>query len=314
MKGKICVFAVFAALLALPLIAWGCKKENAAGMGASAANAAEAAGDGIPLRVISAAPSNTEIIVGLGLADRLIAVDPYSKDIAGVEAELPEIDFFYPDAEAVLGLSPDIIISNEINSFGAADSPFKPLLDAGIKVVQIPASTSIQGIYGDIAAVAEALGVRERGVELARYLKLEVDKIAETGKTVKDKKKVYFEISPAPYMVSFGSGTYLNEMIEILGAVNIFADQSGWFTPGAEAILERDPDVILTMEMTGPGAMDPAAELLSREGFETLSAMREKRVYAINANSSGRPSQNIMPAFWQMARAVYPDLYGAGGR
>jgi iron complex transport system substrate-binding protein len=311
MNRKIFILPVFAVLASVLLIAAGCKKENAAGTGSSAADARDAAQAAIPGRIISAAPSNTEIIAGLGLADRLIAVDPYSRDIAGVSPDLPEVDFFYPDAEAIIGLGPDIIISNEINNFGAADSPFKPLLDVGIKVVQIPTSTSIQGIYDDIVAVAEALGVRDRGVELARSLKVEVDKIAETGKTVKDKKKVYFEVSPSPYMVTFGSGTYLNEMIEVLGAVNIFADQSGWFAPSAEAILERDPDVILTMEMTGPDAVDPVAELLSRDGFETLSAVRENRIYVINANSSGRPSQNIMLAFRQMARAVYPDLYGA---
>jgi iron complex transport system substrate-binding protein len=181
----------------------------------------------------------------------------------------------------------------------------------GITVVQVPTSTSIQGIYNDIVAVAEALGVKERGEELARALKAEVDKIAETGKNVTDKKTVYFEVSPVPYMVTLGSGTYLNEMIELLGAVNIFADQSGWFAPNAEAILERDPDIIFTLEMTGTNGPDPVEEIRNREGFQTLRAVRENRIYAIDANSSGRPSQNIMLAFRQMAHGAYPDLYEA---
>jgi iron complex transport system substrate-binding protein len=265
----------------------------------------------IPLRIISSAPSNTEIIAGLGLAERLIAADAYSKGIEGVRPDLPEVDFFYPDVEAVIGLEPDIIITSEINNFGAADSPFKPLVDMGIKVVQIPTSTSLEGICGDILAIAGALGVQERGRELAGSLRAEINKIAGTGKTIKDKdkKKVYFEVAPAPGMVTLGSGTYINEMIETIGAVNIFSDQKGWFTPSGEAILERDPDVILTMAMTG--SPDPAAELRNREGFETIGAVRENRIYAIDADSAGRPSQNIMTAFWQMARAVYPDLYGA---
>jgi iron complex transport system substrate-binding protein len=299
------LFAVFAPVL---LFTAGCKKKNAAPAGTGVSAAQEAS---IPGRIISAAPSNTEIITGLGLAGRLVAVDPYSKDIEGVRADLPEVDFFYPDAEAVIGLEPDIIISNEINNFGAADSPFKPLVDMGIRILQIPTSTRIADIYGDIVTIAEALGVKERGEALAGTLKAEVDRIAEIGKTVTDKKKVYFEVSPLPYMVTLGSGTYLNEMIEILGAVNIFSDQSGWFAPAAEAILERDPDVILTMEMTGTDAIDPVAELQNREGFETVTAIKENRIFTKNANSSGRPSQNIMLAFWQMARAVYPDLYGA---
>jgi iron complex transport system substrate-binding protein len=265
----------------------------------------------IPGRIISSAPSNTEIIAGLGLAERLIAVDAYSKGIEGVRPDLPEVDFFYPDAEAIIGLEPDIIITNEINNFGAADSPFKPLVDMGIKVVQIPTSTSLEGIYDDILTIAEALGVKEGGEELADSLRAGINKIAETGKTIKDKDKmkVYFEVAPAPGMVTLGSGTYINEMIETIGAVNIFAHQKGWFSPSGEAILEGDPDVILTMAMTG--SPDPTAELRNRMGFETISAVKENRIYAINADSVGRPSQNIVLAFWQMARAVYPGLYGA---
>ncbi|MDR0474332.1 MAG: ABC transporter substrate-binding protein, partial [Treponema sp.] len=59
-------------------------------------------------RIISAAPSITEIIIGLELAGNLIAVDKYSLNIEGVRKELPEIDFFYPDIEAIANLKPDI--------------------------------------------------------------------------------------------------------------------------------------------------------------------------------------------------------------
>jgi iron complex transport system substrate-binding protein len=247
--------------------------------------------------------------VGLGLAERLIAVDVYSKQIEGVRQDLPEVDFFYPDAEAVIGLEPDIIISNEINSFGAADSPFKPLEEAGIRVVQIPTSTSLEGICSDIAIIAEALGVKERGEAMAGSLRAEINRIAGIGKTVKDKKKIYFEVSPAPGMVTLGSGTYINEMIEIIGAVNIFADEKGWFSPGGEAILERDPDIILCMNYHGGG--DAVLELQNRRGFETVTAVREGRIYAINGDSAGQPSQNIVSALKEMALAVYPRLYEA---
>jgi iron complex transport system substrate-binding protein len=304
--------AVMAALVlaSMLMVAAGCKKENGnAVAGAATALGGSAAVAAVPLRIISAAPSNTEILIGLGLADALIAVDPYSKDIPGVRQDLIEVDFFYPDIEAIIGLDPDIIVANEINNFGAADSPFKPLIELNIKIVQIPTSTSLEGIYNDIVAVAESVGVKDRGEAMAAGLRAGVNKIADTGKTITPRKKVYFEISPEPYIVTFGSGAYLNEMIEIIGAVNIFADQSGWFAPGAEAILERDPDVILCMEY--PGGDDPVAEMQSREGFETVSAVRLGRIYTIDGNSASRPSQNILPALRQMAHAVYPDLYAA---
>jgi iron complex transport system substrate-binding protein len=311
MRKRIFVTTFLALLISALMIAVACQKQAAPADTREAAQTAAQSAASIPGRVISAAPSNTEIIAGLGLAERLIAVDHYSKDIEGVRPDLPEVDFFYPDAEAVIGLEPDIIIANEINNFGAADSPFKPLAGAGIKVVQIPTSTSLEGICGDILTIAEALGVEERGETLAASLRAGINRIAETGRTIeeKDKKRVYFEVAPAPGMVTLGSGTYINEMIEIIGAENIFSGQRGWFSPSGEAVLEGDPEVILTLAV--PGSPDPALELRNRAGFQTISAVRENRIYAIDGNSAGRPSQNIILALKQMAQAVYPDLYAA---
>ncbi|GHU51429.1 hypothetical protein FACS1894200_11590 [Spirochaetia bacterium] len=69
----------------------------------------------IPLRLVSAASSNTEIIIGLGLAQRLVAVDPYSVGLPGLAPDILYIDFFNPDAEALIQLAPDLIIASGIN-------------------------------------------------------------------------------------------------------------------------------------------------------------------------------------------------------
>ena len=255
-------------------------------------------------RIISAAPSNTEIITGLGMGDFLIAVDKYSSGIPGVPKGLPEIDFFYPDTEAIIGLEPDLILTNEINSFGVANNPFKLLGDLGIRVVQVPTSVSIEGIYNDIILIAETLEVKERGEALVASMKEEIDRISAAAEAEGEKKSVYFEISSAPTMVSFGRGAYLNEMIEIAGGRNIFADQSGWFSPGAEEILHRNPDLIFTMVYSGE---DPVSEIKNRRAFENITAIKENQVYAIDADSASRPSQNIMLALRQMAQALNPS-------
>jgi iron complex transport system substrate-binding protein len=258
--------------------------------------------DGIR-RIISAAPSNTEILIGLGLGERLIAVDPYSKDIPGVAAGLPEIDFFHPDTEAIIGLDPDLILTNEINSFGVADNPFKLLGDLGIKVVQVPTSTSIEGIYRDILFVAEALEVKDRGEAVVKAMKEEIDGIAAAGKEVREKKSVYFEVSGAPTLVSLGRGTYLNEMIEIAGGINIFADQQGWFSASAEEIINRNPDIIFAFAYS---AENPVSEIMNRRAFESINAIRLNQVYAIDADSASRPSQNIVLALRQIAQVLSP--------
>jgi iron complex transport system substrate-binding protein len=264
-------------------------------------NAAEAAAkDEVEFkRIISAAPSNTEILIGLGFGDRLIAVDPYSGDIPGLPSGLPLIDFFYPDIEAVIGLNPDLLLVNEINSYGVADNPFKLLGDLGIKVVEVPTSVSIEGIYNDIIMIAEALGVKEKGEVLAGSMMEEIQRIASVNVTL-EKKKIYFEID-STYIVTFGQGTYLNEMIEIAGGINIFADQRGWFSPSAEEIILRDPEIIFTFVYAGE---DAVGELKSRQAFGSITAIRLNQVYVIDNNSASRPSHNILKALREMARAI----------
>jgi iron complex transport system substrate-binding protein len=251
-------------------------------------------------RIISAAPSNTEIIVGLGLADKLIAIDPYSKDIAGIPTGLPAVDLFYPDTEAIIAMKPDIIIANEINSFGSSDAPYKMLATMGIKIKEIPTSTTIEGIYGDIAAVADALDATEKGEELAAAMKAEIEAIIADS-PAGPKIKTYFEVAPAPSMVSFGKGTYLNEMIELSGGENIFAaDVSGWFTPSAEQIIARNPAVIFITNAENDAAA--LADMKSRPGFSAVDAVKKGRVYAVDQNSASRPSQHIVTAFRQIAQ------------
>lgn len=257
-------------------------------------------------KIISTAPSNTEVIVDLGLGDKLVAVDKYSSDVPGISKDLTKIDFSNPDAEAIIGLNPDIIIASGHNKTGSSEDPFKLVKEAGIPVVYIPSSESIKGIYEDIKFIANVLNVENKGNELVSNMKSKIDEIASIGKNITDKKSVYFEISPAPSLFTFGQGTFLNEMIEIIGA-NIFADEKGWISPSAESIIDKNPDIIFTnVDYTE----NPIKEIETRDGFENISAVKNNAVYQIDKNSSSRPSQKIILALSQMAESIYPDKYG----
>jgi iron complex transport system substrate-binding protein len=143
------------------------------------------------------------------------------------------------------------------------------------------------------------LGVKERGQALAGSMMEEIKRIAAASVTL-EKKRIYFEID-STYLVTFGQGTYLNEMIEIAGGVNIFADQSGWFSPSAEEIILRDPEILFTFVYADEDAI---GELKSRQAFGSISAIRLDQVYVIDNNSASRPSQNIITALREMARAI----------
>jgi iron complex transport system substrate-binding protein len=256
-------------------------------------------------KIISISPSNTEIIVDLGLGDKLVAVDKYSGDIEGIPENIPYFDIMNPDVEQLVALEPDIIYATGM-SMSQGNDPFKPIKDLGITVAYIPASDSIEGIYDDIMFIADSLQVSGKGQELADTMKTKIDTFKEIGSTIENKKTVYFEIAGAPNLYSFGSGVFLNEMIELLGAENILAEQEKWISVSDEVIVAANPDIILTNVDYIENAVD---EIKNRAGWENVTAIKNNDVYYIDRDASSLSNHNIVKALEQMAEVIYPDVY-----
>ncbi len=256
-------------------------------------------------RIVVMAPSITQSIVALGEGDKIIAHDNQSVGLEGVKEGLPEFNIMAPDAEQLAALTPDIVFVSSLSAAGG-ENPFQPLADLGICIAVIPTSNSIEAIKSDIEFVAAVLGKAEEGRKITADMQAEIDRIAEIGKTVTQKKKVYFEIAAAPEPYSFGSGVFLNEMIEIIGAENIFADQQSWMSVEIESAVAANPDVILTNVNY---IEDAVGEILNREGWGEVMAVKNKEVYYIDNLASSLPNQNIVQALNEMAKAIYPDLY-----
>jgi len=262
-------------------------------------------------RIVSTAPSNTEIIADLGQAHKLVAIDKHSANIAGLPANLPLLDFFYPDAEVIINLEPDIIIASGHNPTGTGEDPFRLMREMGIPVVYLSMSKSIDDIYKDIEFIADILQTHTRGEELINSMKAQISEISLSAERraaqIESRRTVYFEISAAPDMMSFGRDSFINDMISVIGARNIFENEDWLVTPGAEAIIDRNPDVILTNVNY---IDDPIGEIKSRPGFAHINAVINDRVYQIDNDSSSRPSSRIVLALRQMSEAVYPEWAG----
>jgi iron complex transport system substrate-binding protein len=258
-------------------------------------------------RIMVFGPSNAEIIAGLGLADKIVAADTYSTNIPELTAELPLFDMSTPDSEQIIALEPDVIFVTGMVQAGG-DDPYKSLKDAGICIIYMPSSIDLEGIMEDIRFIAEVLEVPEKSADMISAMEAEIDRIGAIGSAIKDedKKVVYFEIAAAPNMYSFGTGVFLNEMLDIIGAKNAMADQSSWISVSDEAVLDANPDVILTSVNY---IEDPVAEIMARPGWDAINAVAGDEVYYIDTDASNRPSHNVVKALVQMAESIYPDLY-----
>ena len=262
-----------------------------------------------PARVISLAPATTQVIIELGLKDRLVAVDTYSPSQAEGVSELPQFDMMNPDAEAMAELAPDLVLVTGMSSAGGGD-PFAALRTLGIPVAVIPSSDSVAGVAEDVRFIAQMMGADEAGEALVRGMLDAVEAVRAIGATIpeSERKSVMFEIGALPYLYSFGSGTFLDELIELMGARNVFADQPGWISVSEESAVEANPDVILTSVNY---IDDAVGEIMGRAGWSEVSAIKNGQVFYIDNTASSLPNHHIVDALVEMARRVYPDRYAA---
>ena len=250
-------------------------------------------------------PSIAQTIIGLGLGDKIAAYDAQSVGLEGLPESDIVLDFMQPDMEQLAALNPDVLFVSNMTLYDQ-ENPYQTLIDQGVCVICVPTSESIAAIQSDISFLAAVLGVPEKGEAMLADMQAQIDSIAAIGSTITDKKTVYFEIAAAPSMYSFGSGVFLNEMIELIGAKNILADQNGWLGVEAETVVAANPDVILTNVNY---IENPTQEIMDREGWADMTAVADKSVYYIENMASSSSNQNIVKALVQMAEAIYPEYY-----
>ena len=246
------------------------------------------------MKIVSLSPSNTEILMGLSLGENLIGLDKYSSEVEGVNKDAKIFNFGEVNIEEKINLNPNLVF---VSDFAFEDFKINQLKDYGIKVVNIETPNSLEGIYASINLIGKETGKLQESEKLVEDLKNEVSKI-ENSKS--ESVKIYFEISPAPYLYSFGSDTYLNEIIEISGGKNIFGNLEGWLSPNQEEIIKLNPQIIFT-SVNIPNSVE---EIKNRDGWQEIDAVKNNNVYYIDENFSSRPSQFFVKALMQISSYI----------
>lgn len=263
--------------------------------------------------IVSMAPSTTQFLIDLGLGDKIVGIDTNSATyLDKLPANVAQFDMMAPDNEAIAALKPDIVFTSGMSSVGGT-SPFQSLIDSGICVADIPSPSSIDGIEEDLKFIGACVG---KGVEASAYAKglgLFMDGVKEQAASIpEDEQKtvlVMMNVPSAEYptVYTFGKGTYMNEMLETIGAKNVFGDQEGWLSVSVEDVLAANPDIILMDCNWDPNA---AEEVKALEGWENVTAVKEGAVYAIDEDLCSRPNQHVSEAVIEWAKVIYLDKFG----
>lgn len=252
-------------------------------------------------RVISLAPSVTEIFYALGLEDRLVGVTNQC-DFPPAAREKARIgDVVSPSLETILALKPDLVIGTPI---GNRRETVAALEQLGLSLYGINPRT-VPEIFLSIRHVGELMGVPESGEALAA--RLEARLAALEGRLARSSHpRVLFVVWLEP-LITAGGDTFLNDLLRRAGAESITADLSeSWPRLSIETLIERNPDYLILPRTPSLEARFQAL----REGaaWQAVRAARAHRVVWLD-EAVMRPGPRIVEAIEELARALHPDAF-----
>ena len=254
-----------------------------------------------PRRLISLAPSSTEILYAIGAGDRLVGIDRYSdwpKATASVAKVGANLD---PSLERILGLRPDLVFITTSANTEATD---EGLAHAGIPVF-VSRARKLSEIYADIEAIGGAVGREEAARALTASMRARFEKLRARW-AGRPPVRTLVVVWPDPLVVASRT-SHLDDLITLAGGINVADDSTQPFpTYSLERLLARAPEVILVGSHAAGAPAHGAFERLT-----AVPAVRDHRVYSIDGNLIFRPGPRVVEGAEAIARLLHPDEAGA---
>lgn len=257
-------------------------------------------------RIVSLAPSNTEILFAIGAGEQVVGRDDFS-DYPAEAQNLPGVGGGFGDynIEAIVDLQPDLVLAAEINT----PEQVKALADLGITVYLLSNPTTLEEMYGNLELVGRLAGKSEQARDLVESLKGRVAAVDELISQVDSKPTVFYELDgtdPSKPWTA-GAGTFIDALIARAGGVNITSDLTGQYMQfSIEELLVRDPEIILL----GDAAYGVTPESVAqRTGWTDLQAVKNNRIYPFDDNLVSRPGPRLVDGLEELARLIHPELF-----
>lgn len=247
------------------------------------------------VRIVSLSPHITTIIDELGLSDKIVMTDNFSS--FENDDEVKKIDAVNLKSEEVVAVEPTVIF---VPSYAKGSTNLEPLENLDYQMVYVTGDESIESIYTAINEIATALDVTKDGDKMIEDLKANIEELKKKFAN-DDKPTVYFEISPSPDTYTAGGNTFINELIEIAGGENIFADKDGYFVPTKEDIIKKNPDIIIT---NVDYIENPIENITKQAGFDGINAVKNDKVFVVDSNSTSQPSVNVVKAIEEIGEII----------
>jgi iron complex transport system substrate-binding protein len=252
--------------------------------------------NGTPQRIISLAPSNTEILFALGLGERTVGVTDYCDYPPEALNKTKVGGYANPDVEKIVALDPDLILV----AHGTPMDVINSMAGLGLTVFGIK-TTDLDDLLNDIRRIAEITDKEVGAQALTSEMESRIEAVTNQTEELEQRPRVFYIVWHDPLWTA-GSGTFIHELIEKGGGVNIFQNVTGYPTISIEEVIARDPEIIITSEWSYEWAIN-ASELASTNASQT------GRIYTLDDDLVQRPGPRLVEGLEWFAHFIHPEMF-----
>jgi len=250
-----------------------------------------------PQRIVSLYGGLTEILMTLGLKDRIVAHIQGDESLSNIPTVGTHLQ---PNVEMILALKPDLVVQGGVPKGMPA---LKKLEAEGVPVVMF-APQDFPGLFSLIQRLGLLTGRAESAAALNRGLEERLDIVARRLQGTRP-IQVFFEVRYLNLLAA-GRGSMVNDIITRAGGVNIVESSQRLAPFGLEALLQADPEVYVIQQ--GPMNKSPE-DIYSRPYFQELRAVKSRRVLVVEESLFSRPGPRSAEAVEQLARFLHPEAW-----
>lgn len=263
---------------------------------------------GYPQRIVSLAPSNTEILFALGLSGRVVGVTDYC-DYPAEAAAYPKVGGYSTiNLEKVIAAEPDLVLA----AYGNTEDMITRMRSLGLVVVALN-PTDLEGVINNIELIGEITGADTEASALSSDLNERIRAVHQKTSRLDTRPSAAHLVWYDPLWIS-GGRTFQSEVIQMAGGTNSFEYMEEWSVVGFEDFIMTNPEFIFVSSGTGMGSSgyDIIYEYVINEPrFQNLDAVKKNQVILIDADIISRASPRIVDALEEVAAAMHPDLFEA---
>jgi iron complex transport system substrate-binding protein len=249
-----------------------------------------------PERIVTFAPSMTEIVFALGLGDRVVGVSGPSDDFPAEARAIPSVgagEFgVEPNLETVVALEPDLFLT-----IAGGDEWKEQLRDLGVPVATFNA-TDLDDLLNDIGSVGALTGVADRADALVADMAAEAEEIAGT---VAERTTCFFEVYFAKTLTTVGPKTFIYDLLQRAGCDPVTADATSDYPAWSVEDLVADPPAVYLVTVESATSIEQIAE---RPGFSGIPAVANGDVAFVDPDLVTRPGPRVVEGLAQIAAAL----------